>query len=59
VSTPRMRHCFNCGAEIGAYKDHDRLDTCGKLECEREARGAAQEGLDAAHDRLDRDMGWR
>ena len=55
---PKMRHCFNCGAELGAYADYDPMDTCGSRECDRAARDAAQAERDEAHDRLDRDMGW-
>ena len=55
---PKMRHCFNCGEELGAYAYYDRLDTCGKITCEREARDASYAEREEAHDRLDRDMGW-
>lgn len=54
----KMRHCFYCGEELGCYADYDPLDTCGKQECNREARD--QDGMDReeAHRRLDEDMGW-
>lgn len=55
---PRMRHCFNCGAELGQYADYDPLDTCGSRECDRAAREIAQQQRDEAHEQLDRDMGW-
>ena len=54
----RMRHCFNCGEELGCYADHDPLDHCGKTECVREAQYAAKAERSEAHDQLDRDMGW-
>lgn len=54
----KMRHCFNCGAELGAYDDYHPLDTCGAHECDRAARDAAYAERDEAHERLDRDMGW-
>ena len=54
----RMQHCFNCGAEIGVYTDHEPLDTCGKRECEREARNQTEMERADAHERLDDDMGW-
>ena len=56
----RERHCWFCGASMGVIEDryYDRGDTCGKLECDREARHAAQAERDDAHERLDRDMGW-
>ncbi len=56
----RERHCWHCGASLGVIEDryYDRRDTCGKPECEREARYGAQAEREEAHDRLDRDMGW-
>lgn len=39
----KMRHCFFCGEELGAYADYDPLDTCGKRECERKAQHEACE----------------
>jgi hypothetical protein len=56
--TPKMRHCFNCGAELCIYADHEPLDTCGKLECERAARECIAEEREEAHRQLDDDMGW-
>ena len=53
-----MRHCANCGVEMGRYRDYHRLDTCGKPECDREARNEARAEREEAHDRLDRDMDW-
>jgi len=56
----KMRHCWNCGAEMGVIENryYDRGDTCGQMECEREARNAAQAEREEAHEQLDRDMGW-
>jgi hypothetical protein len=54
----KMRHCFNCGDELGVYADYDSLDTCGKQECERAARKAAREDREEAHRRLDAARGW-
>ena len=54
----KMHHCFFCGDEIGVYADYHPLDTCGKSECEREARHQAEAERDEAHEQLDRDMGW-
>jgi hypothetical protein len=58
---PRMRHCFNCGAELGVYaaRDYDPMDTCGALECDKGAREAARQEREEAHEQLDRDLGWR
>jgi hypothetical protein len=57
-NTPPMRHCFYCGEELGRYWDKDPLDTCGKAECNREARYADQEIREEAHRQLDRDLGY-
>jgi ribosomal protein S27AE len=56
--TAKQRYCFNCGEDIGFYADYDPRDTCGKQECDREARNAFAEEREEAHERLDRDMGW-
>lgn len=60
MTTAKMRHCWYCGEELGVMERrlYDELDTCGKVECEREARDAEREERDNAHDQLDRDMGW-
>jgi len=55
---PKMRRCFACGEEMGAYFDYDRLDTCGKPECDREARDAARHEREEAHEQADRDLGY-
>ena len=54
----KMRHCFYCGEELGVSDWSDPYDHCGKQECAREARDAAAEEREEAHERLDRDMGW-
>lgn len=39
----RMQHCFWCGEELGVYDAYPGdLDSCGKIECERETRYAQQ-----------------
>jgi hypothetical protein len=55
---PKMRHCFNCGKQIGNYSDYDPLDTCGEIECDRAARDATAQERNEAHEQFDRDMGW-
>jgi hypothetical protein len=55
---PPMRHCNNCGEELGRSWHRDPYDTCGKRECEREARYQAQADREEAHEQLDRDLGW-
>ena len=54
----KMRHCFNCGKEIGGYPDayHDRFTACH--ECQHEERDARQQEREEAHEQLDRNMGW-
>lgn len=54
----KMRYCFNCGEELGAYSAYDPLDDCGKQECQRAARDAHAQQREEAHERLDRDMGY-
>lgn len=58
MADARMRHCFNCGDEIGVYAGYHPLDTCGKLACEREAREEERQRREEEHERLDRDNGW-
>lgn len=55
---PKMRHCFNCGDELGRYNDYHRFDSCGKPECQAEERVAHQQERDEAHEQLDHDMGY-
>jgi hypothetical protein len=55
---PKMRHCFYCGEEIGVSSYHEPFDTCGKSECDREARDIRRAERAEAHERLDRDRGW-
>ncbi len=54
----KMRHCWNCGAEMGVYADYDRMDDCGAQECQRAVREAFAAEREEAHERLDDHMGW-
>jgi hypothetical protein len=56
----KERHCWNCGESMGFVEDRhwSRADTCGKRECDREAREQDRHEREEAHERLDRDMGW-
>jgi hypothetical protein len=55
----KMQYCFCCGEELGEYDNFgERWDTCEKIECQREARNAAAQERDEAHEQLDRDRGW-
>jgi len=54
----KMRHCFNCGAELGVYADYDQMDDCGKRECARAARDFDTQDREEAHEQLDRDMDY-
>jgi hypothetical protein len=56
----KMRYCWYCGDELGVIenKHYDRMDTCGKTECERARRQADQDEHDELHEKLDRDLGW-
>lgn len=56
-----MHYCFNCGAELGLFSGKQRqrdLDTCGKPECNREARNTLAEERERAHQELDDMNGW-
>ena len=57
--TAKMRHCWYCGEAMGVIesKYYESTDTCGKSECEREARAEARAKHEEAHAQLDRDMG--
>ena len=56
----KERFCWNCGASMGFIENkfYDRWDTCGNLECQREAAYQAEAERSEAHEQLDRDMGW-
>lgn len=56
----RERFCFICRDSLGVVADrfHDRHDTCGKRECEREVQDMWRERREDAHRQLDEDMGW-
>ncbi len=50
--TERMQHCFNCGEECGVFDNYYRdLVTCGKRDCQREAREQARYEDDMAQER--------
>ena len=57
----KERFCWNCGDSLGFIEDkyYDRTDVCGKRECNRAAQDQAQYERDEAHERLDRDWGYR
>lgn len=53
-----LRHCFNCGAELGRYSDaeYDPLDDCGARACVaagNEAREQQREDEREARDRYE------
>lgn len=60
MSEPKMRHCWNCGEELGMLKrsEWEPGDTCGKTECNREASNAREAEREEAHRRLDSNMGY-
>ena len=51
----KVRYCWNCGEDMGFIENryYDRMDTCGKRECEREARNAFEEERQRLHDAVD------
>ena len=56
----KVSHCENCGADLGGPVERyaNEMVTCGARECEREARDQEVMQRDAAHEQLDRDMGY-
>ncbi len=56
----KMRFCWNCGAELGEIEDrfYDKSDTCGSIECNRQARDAEAAERFEAHEQLDQERGW-
>lgn len=62
VRPGKVRHCWNCGADMGFIENrfYDRRDTCGQIECERAARDAYADERDEAHRAVDDyfDGGW-
>ena len=60
MSKEKMKHCAYCGAEIGMagpmyFRDPE---SCGKAECSREVSAMYREEREAAHEQLDRDLGY-
>ena len=51
----KVRHCWNCGADMGFIENrhYDRMDTCGSRECERAAGDAFAEEREEAHRQVD------
>ena len=56
----KVTHCEICGAALPIPEVRQgETVTCGRAECDREARAIAQQERDEAHEELDRQMGWR
>jgi hypothetical protein len=49
----KLRHCFNCGKELGFYAEYDPTDHCGRFECHQAAFRKRREIGEQ-----DRSMGW-
>ena len=50
----KRHHCFYCGEDLGEWdRFSDRLDDCGAPECARDARNAALQEREEAHEQLD------
>jgi hypothetical protein len=56
----KERFCWYCGDSLGEIDSrfYEKGDTCGKSECEREARAMQREERDDAHRDLDERLGW-
>lgn len=60
MTTERRHHCYVCGEDMGVYDRRfcDPRDTCGKVECNREAINDERAEREEAHRQLDEDRGW-
>lgn len=56
----KVTQCENCGDDLGGEVEKwpGEFITCGKRECEREARDQYAQERAEAHEQLDRDMGY-
>jgi len=52
----RPKYCFNCGAPIKDSAYSDAYDTCGELDCDREARYAWQAAEAERRERAEEDI---
>lgn len=53
MAIEQMQHCFNCGAELGVYKQlPGDFDTCGRADCAREQRAIFRQQREEAHEAL-------
>lgn len=51
----RMQHCCWCGEDLGVYDAFGEIESCGKLECNREQRNAYHEREAEVRERAERD----
>jgi hypothetical protein len=60
MGTVKERFCAQCGESLGFIENrhYESGDTCGKLQCQRDARDAASAEREDAHRELDERMGW-
>ena len=55
-----IQYCAYCGDEMGVWNSFSTsYDTCGKRECDRDAKDCEEEERGRAHEELDMNMGWR
>lgn len=56
----KLQYCCYCGKELGVYDAPPfNLDTCGAKECERFAAEMDAQDRAEAHEKLDRERGWK
>ena len=57
MATPKMQHCDYCGAEtgVGVRTYSDGPESCGAVECNREAHADARAAQDEARERAEDD----
>lgn len=60
MAEARMRHCAQCGAELGVIDRRYWMpgDTCGARDCERGAREDEYAQREQGHEDLDNANGW-
>ncbi len=56
----KISQCERCGDNLGSAVEKwpGEMVTCGKHECEREARADERARREEAHEQLDRDLGY-
>jgi len=51
----RIQQCFNCGEEMGVFDNYGEIVTCGKLECDKQARKQYEAEIEEARHEAEKD----